>query len=299
MRAVLLILTLAAAATATPRVDNVLEKMVPPGTTSLVGARMDLLKTTLFYRNILAAQKLPQLDQFAEDTGFDPRRDVRELLYADAPEGTVILARGSFRITDTVLKGAQHTRYGVYDIVGQGGNGLCILDSTLAIAGQIPAIKAALDEWITGKHTAAQPLLTRLKTADENAQIWGFSQGAAGFLANNLPSLSGGIDFSKILRGLDDTWFQADFSAGFRAEVHGVTATDKDASNLRDAVKGLVGLGRLYTPEKQPELIKLWDGIVVEQLSRALTIIADIPQNLVDRLIAMLSAVATSKGTRI
>lgn len=299
MRSLILSLCLTAAAFATPRVDNVLDKMVPPGSTSLVGARMDLLKRTLFYRQMVAAQKLPQIDQFAEETGFDPRRDVRELLYVQAPEGSVILARGSFHVNDAVLKGAKHTRHGVYDIVGQGNNGLCILDATLAIAGEIPAVTAALDEWTTGKHTAAQPLLARLRTVEENAHLWGFSEGAAGFLANNIPNLSTGIDFSKIFRGLDDTWFQADFSAGLRADIHGTTATEKDAQNLKDAFKGIIGLGRLYTPQNQPELVRLWDGILVEQATRALTIHADIAQDLIQKLIQMLSYTARPQTSKI
>ena len=298
MRSALLFVTAASWMTAAPRVDNVLLKMVPPGTTSLVGARMDVLKTTDFYRKMVAAQKLPQIDKFAEESGFDPRRDVRELVYAEAPEGSVLLARGNFRVNNELLKNGKTTRHGRYQIVGQGTSGVCILDPTLAAAGEIPAIEAALDEWTSGQHTAAQPLLAHLKTVDERSQLWGFSQGAAGFLANNIPNTNSGIDFSKIFRGLDDTWFQADFSMGLRAEVHGTTATEKDALNLKDAVKGLVGLGRLYTPDQQPELIKLWDGILVEQINRSIVIRADIAQDLIERLIQMLSSVARP-STRI
>jgi len=46
MRSVALVLLFAFGAAAEPRIDNVLVKMVPPGTTSLVGALMDVLKTT-------------------------------------------------------------------------------------------------------------------------------------------------------------------------------------------------------------------------------------------------------------
>ncbi len=278
--------------------DNVLEKMVPPGTTSLVGARMDLLKTTAFYRQMVAAQKLPQIDKFAQESGFDPRRDVRELLYAEALEGSVLLARGNFHVNEAMLKSGIVIRHGKYKIISQGTNGLCILDPSLAVAGEIHAIKAALDEWTSGKHTAAQPLLAHLKAVEESSQLWGYSQGAAGFLANNIPKTNTGIDFSQILRGLDDTWFQADFAAGLRTEIHGTTATEKDAMNLRDTVKGLVGLGRLYTPDKQPELVRLWDGILVEQVNRSITLHADIAQDLIERLIQMLGT-AGRPATRI
>jgi hypothetical protein len=285
-------------ASAEPKIDNVLVKMVPPGATSLVGARMDALKNTDFYKRMLAAQKLPQLERFFVESGFDPRRDVKEILFAEVPQGSVLLARGTFRINEPILKDSKKVRHGEYTIVAVEASGFCILDSSLAVAGEIPAIEAALDEWKSGTHTAAQPLIARVRSASESTQLWGVSTGAAGFLADNLPITSGGIDFSKIFRGLEDTWLVADFSAGLRADIHGTAAREADAGSLRDAVKGLVGLGRLSVPEKQPELLKLWDGITVEQQGRSIVVRADIPQDLIDRLVQMLS-LASQRGGRV
>jgi len=290
MRGIAVFFALTIAASAEPKIDNVLVKMVPPGTTSLVGARMDVVKTTDFYKKMLLAQKLPQLERFFVESGFDPRRDVKEILFAEAPGGSVLLARGTFRINEPVLKNTKKIRYHEYTIVAIEASGFCILDSTLAVAGEIPAIEAALDEWKSGTHTAAQPLIARVKSASESTQLWAVSTGVAGFLADNLPITTGGIDFSKIFRGLEDTWLVADFSSGLRADIHGTAAREADAANLRDAVKGLIGLGRLSVPEKQPELLKLWDGITVEQQGRALTVRADIPQDLIDRLVQMLNS---------
>ncbi len=65
------------------RIDNVLAKLVPADSQSLFGARMDLLKSTPLYTKLVTGQKLESLDSFVTETGFDPRRDVRELLVAD------------------------------------------------------------------------------------------------------------------------------------------------------------------------------------------------------------------------
>ena len=59
--------------------------------------------------------------------------------------------------------------------------------------------------------------------------------------------------------------------------------------NIRDAVRGLVGLGRLNTPDNQPDLLKVWDGISVDQQGRSISLRAEMPQELVDRLVQMLS----------
>ena len=68
---------------------------------------MDLIKATDFYKKLLEQQKLPQFEKFAKETGFDPRRDVRELLFAGAPTGGVLLARGTFHINPEPVQQAK------------------------------------------------------------------------------------------------------------------------------------------------------------------------------------------------
>lgn len=288
MKTALMLFT-AAMAAAQPRVDNVLAQMVPPGSTSLSGARMDQIKTTEFYKRLVEQKKLPQVDKFAAETGFDPRRDVRELLFASNATGGVLLARGTFPLHPPAPN-AKPVRHGRYTIQAFDDSGFCILDGTLAAAGDVKSLEAALDEWTSGTHTAAPPLLARARSVDPGSQFWGVATGFASFFSDNMPRTASGVDFSKIFRGLQDTWFQADFTTGFKGIIHGVTATEQDAVNLRDTAKGLIGFGRLSVPENQSELLKLWDGITVEQEGRNVSIRADIAQNLVDRLVQILSA---------
>jgi hypothetical protein len=284
-----LVLFAAVSCSAAPRVDNVLEKMTPPDASAVVGARMDALRGTDLYRRLIEAGKLPQLDAFAKETGFDPRTDVRELLLVTTPKGRVLLARGTFHVNAEATRGVPRTRHGGYQILGQPTGAFCILDETLAAAGDTAAIEEALDEWVSGSHTAARGLLGRVAGASENAQIWGISTGVADFLADNVPT-TGGVDFSKIFHGMQDVWFEGNLSNGLRAEVHGSAATEEDAMHLRDAVRGLVGMGRLSVPEKQPELLRLWDGIVATQTGKAIAIRMDIAADLMEKLVAMLSS---------
>ena len=174
---------LTAAAAAQPRIDNVLIRMAPPGTTSLAGAHMDQIKATEFYRKLVEQQKLSQIDRFAKETGFDPRRDVREFLFADTLTGGVLLARGTFPLHPNV-KNTRPLRHGRYTIQTSGEAGFCILDATLAVAGNLKTLEAALEEWTSGTHTVAQPLLANARNIDPQSQLWGVSTGFAGFLAD-------------------------------------------------------------------------------------------------------------------
>ena len=69
---------------------------------------------------------------------------------------------------------------------------------------------------------------------------------------------------------------------------HFVEATD--AKNLGDAARGLVGLGRLSVPEKQPEMLRVWDGIKVDQQQRTVKITVAIPPDLIDKLIDLVGS---------
>ena len=291
-------LAVTATAPSAPRVDNVLVRMVPPGVTSLVGAHMDQLIASDLYQKLISQQKLPQLDVFAHDTGFDPRHDVREVLLASGSKGNVLLARGKFNLKQDPAPGMKLVRHGQYNIHTLNTSGFCILDSTLAVAGDLTAVNAAVDEWQNGSHKAAQSLLGTVADLSPQTQLWGASTGFASFLAANLPRAGNGIDFSAIFKGIDSTWFSASATSGFQAAIHGNTATEQDAIALRDTAKGLIGLGRLSVPEGQSDLLRFWDGITVEQAGRSFTLNADIGGTLIDQMVRYISAPGPGRGGR-
>ena len=291
MRIPLLTLLAALTAFAQPRIDNVLVRMVPSGSTALVGGQIQGLLATPLYRRLIDQAANSFFDKFTADTGFDPRHDVRELLFATTPQGSVLLARGVFNLKEQPLAQATLVRHGLYNIWTSGENGLCILDSSLAAAGKLPVLEAALDEWENkGRAKSADPLIARLRTSDPGAQLWGVAEGASSFLSGALtPGAGSTLDFSALFRGLTDTWFQASFSTGLKFEVHGVSATVKDAMALRDAAKGAIGFGRLSVPVDKPELLPVLDGIAVEQQDRAIGIRIDLPEKSIDALVNLLA----------
>jgi hypothetical protein len=258
---------------------------------------MDQLMASDLFQKLTAQQGLPQLDQFVRETGFDPRHDVREILYVYVPQGSVLLARGKFNLKQDPVAGMKLVRHGQYSVHVLDNSGFCILDSSLAAAGDLPAVEAALDEWQRGTHQAAQPLLASVASVDPTTPLWGTSTGFAGFLANNLPGAGGGgIDFSAVFKGIESTWFSASVTSGFEAKIHCITATEKDAMNLRDTAKGLIGLGRLSVPQGNPDLLRFWDGFTVEQAGTSFSLIADIPGDLINQMIRMFSAPGGREG---
>ena len=61
--------------------------------------------------------------------------------------------------------------------------------------------------------------------------------------------------------------------------------TERDAKFVHDLVRGLVGFGRLNTPDNQPDLLKLYDAIQVTQQQAQTKVTADVPQELADKFL--------------
>lgn len=274
---------------AAERVDNVLAQMVPDNTVNLMGIRMEQIKSTPLYQKMLAQQKLPQLDEFARESGFDPRRDVRDMLLANNGNDTVLLARGSFHVkTPPTVKKINYHGYVIItrsDPHPQGG--FCILDPTLAAAGPLPVLQAALDQYKSGNRNNAAALLSRARSVPETFQLYGISSSTGNFLEKNMPSPGGGLDVGQIFRTMHDVFFEADMRNGLKGMAEGYSTSPQDAKKLGDAMRGMVGMGRLNTPDNKPELLRVWDGIKVEQTDRKVVLNVDVSQDLIDEIVKL------------
>jgi hypothetical protein len=166
------------------------------------------------------------------------------------------------------------------------------------VAGNLAAVRASLDAYKAGDHSPVAALVAKAKSIPSQYQTWAVSIGGADFLATNMPQTGSFAGFSKIFRSLDGTSLQADLRNGLNAIAHGACNTEQDAKSLGDAARGLVGFGRLSVPENRPELLKLWDGIQVEQRQKEITITANIPQNLIDELVQMIQTEGVNPSVR-
>lgn len=284
----ILLTSLGAGRARAERVDNVLAQMVPADTTTLIGMRMQQIESTTLFRKLVAQGKIPQMDQFARESGFDPRRDVRDLLLASNGKQTVFLGRGTFNLKTP--EKARKLNYHGFVILSNDDpektpSGFCILDSTLAAAGPLPILKAALDQYKSGNRNNAAALLTRARSIGENYQFWVVAAGNARLVSENLPGASNGPDFGRIFGSLQNALFEADLSNGLKGLAEGYCASAQDAKSLSDAARGMIGMARLNTPEGQPELLRVWDGFKVEQADRKVTLTVDVGQDLVDQLL--------------
>src|SRR3954453_17703375 len=151
MRYVLATLILSGGLSVFGAVDPALLALVPPSAKLVSGIQLDQARSSEFGRYLLTRidTEDARFRQLTEETGFDPRHDLNELLFATSGPGSdntqpafVIIARGSFdqnRIeAKAKVKGAAVESYqGVRLILNDGTNhhgvGVAFLDGGIAV----------------------------------------------------------------------------------------------------------------------------------------------------------------------
>ncbi len=210
--------------------------LLPPQTTSLVGVDVERLKGTPLYRyfedQAQAGNGVNELEQFTARTGFDPRRDVQNLLVASwtdpaAPVTTapmtgpaglsgefVAVARGQFNVPQLSQqfkdKKSAVESYRGFEVFGpapgpargrrraesqqQDHGRFVFLDDKTAVAGTRAAVLAAIDRKLGGGPSLLDKpaLLNRAQTIVGSNQVWAVSDSPGAFVTRAMPKESPG-----------------------------------------------------------------------------------------------------------
>lgn len=266
-----------------------LHALVPPSTRILVGLDFDALRPTTTYQKFVASRKIPQLDEFAAETGLDPRRDLKQLLITgDGAGAFAVLARGDFPPATEIEKKLpasrlQHIPYKTYTLTGTEQAAFVRLDPHLVVAGPLTALRPVLDLRESGAAPAV-PILQLASTVPEANQVWIVTTGG---LKPPVP-LSGNLaNLNQVFDRLRQTTLALDLRQGANLSAAGLCGNEEDARQIRTFLKGVIGLGRLNSPSGQPELLRFFDSIIVSQNQTTVTLKAEIPQDLLESLIQL------------
>lgn len=270
------------------RVDPALSTLVPADTALLVGAKLDKLRETPIYQKHFSRLPLPRLDDFAKETGLDPRRDVWEILFAsNGSQSGVLMARGKFTTSELEPKlereGSTKTRYKGYNLFGDANNAAFFMNSSTALAGSTPVLKAIIDNRDRSGAGIPPVLQQQFSAIPAGSQFWAVFSGARMNLPFSSDSNLG--NFNQFLRSVQSGRFSADLRSGLDLQASGACTTDQAARQIHDTLKGLIGLGRLNTPDNQPELLRVYDSIKVKQNGTILNLAANVPQDAVDKFL--------------
>ena len=240
-----------------PAADPTLLNLVMPDAKVLAGVNVEQAKGTQFGQYILNELQShdAEMQKLITLTGFDPRRDVRELLVAsDGAPGSksgLALAKGTFdaaKITAAAtLSGVTSETYGGVTILEEPKHqlaGIAFLDANTVVAGDIASVKGAID-----RLKSPQPLLAAVSVKvnhwSTSEDAWGITTVPPASLAppakagapnnpmanagQNVQAAAGGVKFGA----------QVVFSGEAQCD------TAQNATTLGDMVKLLINMAQM------------------------------------------------------
>lgn len=232
--------------------DPGLVSLAPPDSHAMAGINVEQVVLSPLGQYFSRQQPDSGMQKIIDTTGFDPRRDVREILAATSGEPSnsgVVLVRGTFdvpRIVEaaTANGGTVETYKGVQIIqdksINQGS--VAFPDSTIAILGNSADVRAAIDRK-SAPTSVSSALAVAVNQASTTEDIWFVTivpplqlqpkpAGANAQTPNpfavleKVVSASGGVKFG----------------ANLMLSVQAISQTAQDASTLETVVKSFISM---------------------------------------------------------
>jgi len=271
------------------RIDPALEAMIPADTVFMVGGNIEAVRETPVYQKLLSRVPLTQLDEFTQQTGVDPRKDLSQVLSCSNGKNAVLMARGNFNVADLgarlQARGAARSSYKNHDLFESGRLSFLFLNNSTAVVGQAPDLQSIIDR---GPHGGLPPALRDLvRTIPANDQVWAALTGGLQSLNLAVPRDSNLANIVSALKSIDTATIGMDLRNGIGLSVEVACKSESDAKFVHDMLKGVVGIGRLNTPDNHPELLQLYDAIQVTAQQNHAQVTAQIPADLADRFLDM------------
>jgi hypothetical protein len=283
--------------------DPQLLSLVMPDAKVLAGVNVDQAKTSPFGQYVLSQMQSQnqEMQKLEALTGFDPTRDVHELLVATntvtATTGAtpnnqtgLFLARGTFdagKITAaaTAENGITETYKGVTIIEDpKATHGVAFLSSTLAVAGDLANVKAAIDRQNGGPSIPAA-LAVQVNQWSSTEDAWAISTVSPSSLhapagAPNVPGLNGTGGFQTIQSAAGGVKF------GTLVVVTAQATADnaQDAQQMGDALKMLAMLAQMQAA-KDPAAASLAQSLQVTTSGTTLNISISLPEDQLQQVV--------------
>jgi hypothetical protein len=243
-------------------VDPALMNLVMPDAKVLTGIQVDQSLASPFGQYILSQMQPGDegFQKFVAATGFNPTRDLQQILAATTPnqdtslshDNLLVLGRGTFQpsqITAAALAtGGTVTQYkGIGIISGPAAKdshgSVAFLDSTTVVFGSLSQIQGAIDRRIAGSAFRG-PLATSAQNVSATNQAWfATATPLSDFLNGKLNGNLGNVSQGNLLQSVTSASGGVNFgSTAITLTADAVTESNQNAQALVDVLKFLAGL---------------------------------------------------------
>jgi hypothetical protein len=310
--------------------DPSLLGLVMPDAKVVTGIKVSQSQASPFGQYVFSQMQLgANFDKLATAIGFDPRRDLQEIVVAAADvqvpnqgsnqnpdQSGLVLARGAFQPAKIAavasLAGASVSAYKGFEILGNrsgGGknSGVVFLDPSTVATGDVSSLQALIDRRIAGAVFSGSLAQKALEASAAN-DAWFATATPSAFLAGRLPGLNsggsnaGGLNPVLLLQSVVATSGGVKFAAsGVTASVEAVTNTSQDAQALADVIRfltSMVQMNRNSNPAGS-KVASLADGATITANGPVMRFTVSLPEQQLEQLLMPAPGAAKAKKVAI
>lgn len=275
-------------------VDKAFKPLIWPETGVLAGVSLAGLRATSLYQRHEKELNFPLFDASVQRLGFDPRRDLTDILFASDGKTGVVMAQGHYQPKQIEAKlqasGLQHSTYKSFTLLGDSRNSLAFLKGGVMLAGSPQQVQSELDFQESGAGEVPEELQERLRTLPKNDQIWIVSRKGLPFAEAPMRTdvQSALTNIVAYIRGTT-AGLAADNGLHLQANLTCISV--EGAKRVHDAIRGGIGFLRLSTKDNETDMLKLYDAIQVDQDQDLVRVHAELSGDVADKLLNMLPQV--------
>jgi len=279
--------------------DPGLLNLLDPSAKVVAGIHVDRSVSSQFGQFLLTQMQGEDagFKKFIESTGFDPRRDLREVISAATATGGhgMVVARGFFDVGKLTAAakadGALVTRYNGVDVLNGNGakaNGgwVAFIDGNTAVAGDQDLVKAAIDRR-NSTSTLDAKLAAKVQEVSNKYDAWMVSLSPISNFAGHVPDKNlNGVLKGDVMQGIDMTSGGVSFGSTVQVYAEAVTRSDKDAQSLMDVAKFLTGMIQVNREKAEVnQLATILDSLDVKVVSNTVSMSLAVPEANLEKMI--------------
>jgi len=305
----ILVLIFAVQITAFAAADPGLLRLVMPDAKVVAGLNVTQTKNSLFGQFVLSHMQVEDetFKKFMAQTGFDPRRDVSEIVMASNWEQTtpesrwLVVARGDFNLS--AITSAATANGGVIlgfqgvniltntpDAKTQQVSGIAFFDSSSAVMGDLTSVKAAIQRKQSNA-SASGTLMAKVRDLSARNDFWFVTLVPISEFAGAMPdpNLSSAMK-GNLLAAIHQASGGIRFGDNVAISGEAVTRSDKDAEALVDVFKFLAGMVQLNRQNDKTvdKVATLLDTMELKTAGNVMSMSLNIPERLLEQMLEMM-----------
>lgn len=280
-----------------PAADPQLVNLVMPDAKVIAGVNVEQAKGTPFGQFVLTRMQAQDhhLQQMTALTGFDPTRDLQELLFAtNAAPGShtgLVLARGTF--DGTKIQAAAQSA----GAVTESYRGLTLVedpkqthaftflaDGMHAIAGDVASVKGAIDR-LTLPAPLPADVVVQVNQWSTSEDAWGLTTVPPSSLkppaAPNPPNPA----LSNLFQNIQQAAGGVKFGSAIVFTGQAQADNAQDATNVAGALQFLVNVGRTQVQQKNPQLIPILQALMINASDSLVNLSLSVPEALAEQAV--------------